>query len=259
VTLRAAANSDEAYLAVDRLRGELIPQAFEGLSGEVLVSGETAFSADSTALIRNYTPIVFAFVLGLSFILLLVVFRSIVVPVKAIVMNLLSVGAAYGILVVVFQKGVGHELFGFQRTPTIESWVPIFLFCILFGLSMDYHVFLLSRIREHFLKTRRNKESVAVGLRSTGRIITGAAAIMVVVFSTFASGDLVMLQQVGFGLAIAVVLDATIVRSVLVPASMALVGDANWWFPRWLSWVPKVSIDAAPVTVAAKEGRRRPR
>ena len=245
VPLRESAASDEALVAIDRLRTVLIPEAFSGLRAEVLVAGETAFNADSNDLIRYYTPIVFTFVLGLSFILLLLVFRSIVVPVKAIVMNLLSVGAAYGIMVVVFQKGVGHELFGFQRTPTIEPWVPIFLFCILFGLSMDYHVFLLSRIREHFLKTRRNLESVSVGLRSTGRIITGAAAIMVVVFATFASGELVMLQQVGFGLAIAVVLDATIVRMVLVPASMALLGDANWWFPRWLSWVPHVSVETA--------------
>ena len=150
----------------------MIPTAFAGAPVEVLVSGVTAREADSIDMISFYTPIVFAFVLGLSFFLLMVLFRSIVVPLKAILMNLLSVGAAYGALVLVFQKGVGHALFGFQKTATIEAWVPIFLFCILFGLSMDYHVFLLSRIREHFDKTRRNRESVAVGLRSTGRIIT---------------------------------------------------------------------------------------
>ena len=144
-----------------------------------------------------------AFVLGLTFILLMLVFRSLVVPITAIVMNLLSVGAAYGMLVLVFQMGIGHQLFGFQQAP-IESWVPLFLFCILFGLSMDYHVFLLSRIREHYDRTDKSREAVAVGLKATSRIITGAALIMVVVFATFAAGDLAMLQQVGFGLAVAV-------------------------------------------------------
>jgi RND superfamily putative drug exporter len=243
VQLAPEPNAPESYEAIDRLRQDVIPASFTDVPVEVLVSGETATEADSIDMISFYTPIVFAFVLGLSFFLLMVVFRSIVVPLKAIVMNLLSVGAAYGALVLVFQKGLGHTLFGFQQTATIEAWVPIFLFCILFGLSMDYHVFLLSRIREHFDKTRRNHESVAVGLRSTGKIITGAAAIMVVVFSTFASGDLVMLQQVGFGLAIAVLLDATVVRSVLVPASMALLGDLNWYLPRWLHWLPRVSVE----------------
>lgn len=243
VQLASPPNSQEAYDAVARLRTQLIPAVFAGVPAEVLVAGATASQADSLDLIAFYTPIVFAFVLGLSFFLLMVVFRSIVVPIKAILMNLLSVGAAYGVLVMVFQKGVGHALFGFQRTTTIEAWVPIFLFCILFGLSMDYHVFLLSRIREHFDKTSLNRESVAVGLRSTGRIITGAAAIMVVIFSTFASGDLVMLQQVGFGLAIAVLIDATVVRSVLVPASMALLGDLNWYLPRWLHWLPRLTVE----------------
>lgn len=264
IPLALEPNSEEAYKAVGRLRTDVIPAAFAGLPAEVLVSGATASDADSIDLISFYTPIVFAFVLGLSFFLLMLVFRSIVVPIKAILMNLLSVGAAYGVLVVVFQKGVGHALFGFQKTPTIEAWVPIFLFCILFGLSMDYHVFLLSRIREHFDETKRNAESVAVGLRSTGRIITGAAAIMVVVFSTFASGELVMLQQVGFGLAIAVLIDATLIRSVLVPASMALLGDANWYFPRWLRWLPRLTVEhrtepgGTPVLVRA-EASERPR
>ena len=172
------------------------------------------------------------FVLGLSFLLLLLAFRSIVVSAKAIMMNLLSVGAAYGLLVLVFQKGVGNEFFGFQQTPTIEAWIPIFLFCVLFGLSMDYHVFLLSRIREHYDLTGRNSESVAVGLHSTAKIITGAALIMVAVFGGFAMGRLVMLQQMGFGLGVAVLLDATIVRSILVPSAMALLGDRNWYLPK---------------------------
>src|SRR5680860_1500963 len=164
-------------------------------AGSVYVTGGPALALDSRQEIIESTPLVFAFVLGLSFLLLLLVFRSLVVPIKAILMNLLSVGAAYGMLVLVFQKGWGHEILGFQHTPAIEPWVPVFLFCILFGLSMDYHVFLLSRIREHFNETGRNEESVAMGLRKTGRIITGAALIMVVIFSTFAAGRLVMVQQ----------------------------------------------------------------
>ncbi|MHB8867583.1 MAG: MMPL family transporter [Thermoleophilia bacterium] len=258
IPLAVESNSEQAFEAIGHLRTSVIPAVFAGLPAEVLVSGATAANADSIDLISFYTPIVFAFVLGLSFFLLMLVFRSIVVPIKAILMNLLSVGAAYGVLVVVFQKGVGHALFGFQKTPTIEAWVPIFLFCILFGLSMDYHVFLLSRIREHFDETKRNAESVAVGLRSTGRIITGAAAIMVVVFSTFASGELVMLQQVGFGLAIAVLIDATLIRSVLVPASMALLGDANWYFPRWLRWLPRLTVEHRPVPVPVRAERSEP-
>ena len=186
---------------------------------------------------KTYTPIVFAVVLGLSFLLLMVVFRSIVVPAKAIVMNLLSVGAAYGLMVLVFQKGVGTSLLGFRETEVIDAWIPLFLFSVLFGLSMDYHVFLLSRIRERFDQTHDNTESVAHGLRATAGLITGAALIMVAVFGGFASGDIVSNQQVGFGLAVAVLLDATIVRTVLVPSSMRLLGNANWYLPSFLSWL----------------------
>ena len=183
--------------------------------------------------------------LGVSFLLLLLVFRSIVVPVKAIILNLLSVGATYGLLVLIFQKGVGNDIFGFQQAETIEAWLPIFLFAVLFGLSMDYHVFLLSRIRERFDQTRDNTESVAFGIRSTGRLITGAALIMVAVFWGFAAGDLVALQQMGFGLGIAVLLDATIVRMVLVPAAMKLLGRWNWYLPRWLEWLPDLRVETA--------------
>jgi RND superfamily putative drug exporter len=174
---------------------------------------------------------------------LLVAFRSIVVPLMAIALNLLSVGASYGLLVLVFQKGVGAGLFGFQQTPMIEAWLPIFLFCILFGLSMDYHVFLLSRIREHYDECGDNRESVAAGLQATAKIITGAALIMVVVFGAFATGRLVTLQELGFGLGVAVLLDTTIVRSILVPAAMALLGDKNWYLPRVLGWVPDLRIE----------------
>jgi RND superfamily putative drug exporter len=248
VPLVADANSPAAYGTIARLRREVIPRAFAGAHASVYVTGEPAKNADLNGLIDRWTPRVFSLVLGLSFLLLLLAFRSLVVPAKAIVMNLLSVGSAYGLMVLVFQKGYLHGVFGFQKTPTIEAWVPIFLFCVLFGLSMDYHVFLLSRIREHFDLTRNNREAVAIGLRSTARIITGAAAIMVAVFAAFASGDLVFFQQLGFGLAVAVFVDATVVRSVLVPASMALLGDRNWYLPRWLGWLPDLRVEGAPAS-----------
>ena len=241
--VNADPQSEVATSSIDRIRDDYVPQAFDGVDAEVLVGGDTAFNKDFFDLTDTYTPIVFAFVLGLSFLLLMVVFRSIVVPLKAIVMNLLSVGAAYGLIVLVFQEGVGADLFGFQQVEAIESWLPLFLFSVLFGLSMDYHVFLLSRIRERFLETGNNTESVAYGLRTTGGLITGAAAIMVAVFAGFAAGDLVMLQQMGFGLAVAVFIDATLVRSVLVPASMKLLGDRNWYLPRWLQWLPNISVE----------------
>ena len=229
--------------AVERLREDYVPAAFEGTDATVLVGGDTAFGADFFELVDTYTPAVFALVLGLSFLLLTVVFRSIVVPIKAILMNLLSVGAAYGLIVLVFQKGFLADELGLRQVEAIEAWLPLFLFSVLFGLSMDYHVFLLSRIREQFDKTGDNAGSVAYGLRTTGALITGAAVIMVAVFGGFASGDLVMMQQMGFGLAVAVFLDATIVRSVLVPASMRLLGDLNWYLPSWLRWLPDVKVE----------------
>ena len=237
--------SADSRAALHRLRDTYIPAAFRGVTANVLVGGATAGDADAVQAQRDYLPLVFAFVLGFSFLLLLVVFRSIVVPLKAVALNMLSVGAAYGILVLVFQEGFGASLLGLREAPVIESWLPLFLFAILFGLSMDYHVFLLSRIKERYDETGANAASVAHGLRSTAGIITGAALIMVVVFAGMASGDLVVFQQVGFGLAVAVILDATIIRMVLVPASMELLGDWNWYFPAWLEWLPKISIEGA--------------
>lgn len=235
--------SGVAHDALNRVRAQYVPGAFQGVHAQVYVTGRTAMSQDMVDLMVRYIPIVFAFVLGLSFLLLLVLFRSIVVPLKAIVMNLLSVGAAYGLLVLVFQRGVGAGLLGFQKSETIEAWLPLFLFAVLFGLSMDYHVFLLSRIKERFDATGDNAGAVAYGMRSTSGLITGAALIMVTVFSGFAMGDLGGMQQMGFGLAVAVMLDATIIRSVLVPASMQLLGELNWYFPRWLAWLPRISIE----------------
>ena len=237
--------SDQAIGAVNRLRDKYIPEAFSGIQADVLVTGEAALITDAFDVLDRFTPVVIALVLGLSFILLTVVFRSIVVPAKAIMMNLLSVGAVYGLMVLVFQKGVGADLLGFQQAEVIDVWLPVFMFCILFGLSMDYHVFLLTRVRERYDQTKDNAEAVAHGLRSTAGLITGAALIMVVVFSGFASGGLVNTQQLGFGLAIAIFLDATIVRTILVPASMRLLGDWNWYLPNFLRWLPDLRVEVA--------------
>jgi RND superfamily putative drug exporter len=236
---------DEAAVeAIERLRSEVVPAALEGSGTRGLVTGETAEIVDYRELMDAWLPIVFAFVLGLSFVLLTVAFRSLVVPAKAIVLNLLSVGAAYGLIVLVFQEGVGNELFGFERVDAIEAWLPLFLFSVLFGLSMDYHVFLLSRIRERYTQTGDSSEAVSFGVRTTARLITGAALIIVVVFAGFATGELVMFQQMGFGVAVALLIDATLVRSVLVPAAMELLGDRNWYLPRWLRWLPRYEVEA---------------
>jgi putative drug exporter of the RND superfamily len=243
-------STNSAMDAVRGLRTELIPSLFNDGPVQVLVGGDTAYNVDYLDQTTFYTPIVFLLVLGLSFVLLTVAFRSLVIPAKAIAMNLLSVGATYGLLVLFFQRGVGPEFFkdiagwlGFGQVEAIEAGLPLFMFSVLFGLSMDYHVFMLSRIRERFDRTGDNSESVAYGLRTTGALITGAAGIMVAVFGGFAAGPLVALQQMGFGLAVAVALDATIVRSVLVPASMKLLGNRNWYLPSWLGWLPKINID----------------
>jgi RND superfamily putative drug exporter len=201
----------------------------------------------------QWLPVVIGFVLCLSFVLLTVAFRSIVVAAKAIAVNLLAVAAAYGLLVLVFIDGVGDELFGFERVATIESWVPLFLFAVLFGLSMDYHVFLLSRIRERFAVTGNNDDAIAHGITSTGRIITGAALIIVAVFSGFARGELVMFQQMGFGCGVALLIDATLIRMVLIPAAMKLLGDANWYLPAWLRWLPELRVESPSTTRPASE------
>ena len=236
-------NSRAATEKMAALREVHVADAFDGVPAEVHVGGVTAEATDFFNIVDVYTPIVFAFVLGLSFIILMLAFRSIVIPIKAIIMNLLSVGTTYGLLVLVFQKGVGADLLGFQHAEVIDAWIPLFLFTILFGLSMDYHVFLLSRIRERYDQTGDNAQAVAYGLRSTGGMITGAALIMVAVFGGFAAGDTIVNQQVGFGLAVAVFLDATLVRSVLVPASMEVLGRGNWYLPSWLSWLPDLRVE----------------
>ena len=245
VILHGEPSSQPAVDAVNRLRDVHIPAAFGGTDAEIFVGGVTAVTADVFDITDRYTPIVFAFVLGFSFIVLMLVFRSIVIPIKAVAMNLLSVGTAYGLLVLVFQKNVGRELLGFQHAEAIDVWIPLFLFSILFGLSMDYHVFLLSRIRERYDQTGNNAEAVAYGLRSTAGLITGAALIMVAVFGAFASGETIINQQVGFGLSVAVFLDATLVRSVLVPATMEMLGARNWYLPPFLRWLPDLRVEPA--------------
>ncbi len=255
VPVASDALSDRAIDAVERLRSEYVPAAFEGVPARVLVTGTTAENIDYFDVMKFWLPIVLAFVLGLSVLLLTVAFRSVVVAATAIVVNLLSVGAAYGLVVAVFQHGIGSGVLGFQRVDTIEAWVPLFLFAVLFGLSMDYQVFLLSRIREHYSKTRDTGEAVTFGIGSTARIITGAALIIVAVFSGFAAGDLVMFQQMGFGVAVALLIDATIVRSVLVPAAMQILGERNWYLPGWLQWLPHIEVEGhEPTPEAAPAG-----
>lgn len=233
----------EASAAIVRLREEHVPAAFDDVDVDVYVTGATAFDVDYTALIDRWLPVVITFVLTLSFLLLLLIFRSVVLPLKAVVLNLLSVGAAYGLMVLVFQEGIGAELLGLQQIDRVEPWVPVFLFSVLFALSMDYHVFLLTRIRERYLATGDTVDAVAHGVGATGRIITGAALIIVVVFLGFATGDLVGFQQMGFGVGVALMLDATVIRTVLVPSSMVLLGRWNWYLPSWLEWLPELHVE----------------
>jgi uncharacterized membrane protein YdfJ with MMPL/SSD domain len=238
-------SASEATNAVRELRSEMVPEAFQGTDAEALVGGQSSEDIDYFDSVIDPAPWVIAFVLLLTFLLLTVVFRSVVVAGTAVALNLLSVGAAYGLLVLVFQEGVGADLLGFQQTDTIEAWVPLFLFSVLFGLSMDYQVFLLSRIRERFDQSRDTTDAVTFGVGSTARIITGAALIIVAVFSGFARGDLIMFQQMGFGVAIALLIDATIIRSVLLPSAMKLLGDWNWYLPSWLEWLPRLQVEGA--------------
>ena len=238
-------SASEATNAVRELRSEIVPEAFQGTDAEALVGGQSSEDIDYFDSVIDPAPYVIAFVLLLTFVLLTVVFRSVVVAGTAVALNLLSVGAAYGLLVLVFQEGVGADLLGFQQTDTIEAWVPLFLFSVLFGLSMDYQVFLLSRIRERFDQSRDTTDAVTFGVGSTARIITGAALIIVAVFSGFARGDLIMFQQMGFGVAVALLIDATIIRSVLLPSAMKLLGDWNWYLPSWLEWLPRVQVEEA--------------
>lgn len=252
VPVNGDAQGAPAIAEVRELRSALVPRAFGDDAARVYVTGATAGNVDYIDIVNSYFPWVVALVLTLSFVLLLVAFRSVVIPAKAIVMNLLSVGAAYGLITLVSLRGFGAGLLGFQQVDVIEQWVPLFLFSILFGLSMDYQVFLLSRIKEEWDRTGDNTLAVTSGVGSTAGIITGAALIMVAVFAGFAAGDLVMFQQMGFGLAVAVLLDATIIRTLLVPSAMKLLGRWNWYLPSWLEWLPHIGIEGAPAAAPAR-------
>jgi uncharacterized membrane protein YdfJ with MMPL/SSD domain len=244
---------DASNAALATLRNTLVPQTVGRVGGVTAnVTGLTAQSRDFNDRMRARAPIVFAFVLAVAFLLLLVTFRSIVIPIKAIVLNMLSVGAAYGVLVLVFQNGWFESLLGFKSTGAIESWLPVFLFVVLFGLSMDYQVFIVSRIREAFDRGMNTDDAVKRGITSTASVVTSAAIVMVAVFSIFASLSALMLKQMGVGLAVAVLLDATIVRAVLLPATMKLLGDWNWYLPKHLRWLPKVRLDHEPATDPAR-------
>ncbi len=241
--IRGDAVGGAAVSAVRDLRAQLIPGIFRGSGAKVYVGGITAENVDYFDAVTNPTPYVLLFVLGLSFVLLTVAFRSVVVALVSVLLNLLSVGAAYGLLTLVFLDDHGASLFGFQHTHVIDAWVPLFLFSVLFGLSMDYQVFLMSRIKERHDASGSTHDAVVGGVASTARIITGAALIIVVVFAGFAAGKLVMFQQMGFGIAVALLLDATVIRSVVLPAALGLLDRRSWYLPRWLEWLPHVEVE----------------
>jgi uncharacterized membrane protein YdfJ with MMPL/SSD domain len=242
IPLAGDGDDDASRAALATLRGEVIPSTIGAVDGvEVAVTGETAASKDFNELTKDRVPYVFAFVLLLAFALLLVSFRSVVIAAKAVLLNLLSVAAAYGLLVLVFQQGWGESLLGFDSTEAIVSWLPLFLFVILFGLSMDYHVFILSRIREAYDRGLDTEAAVTHGIKSTAGVVSAAALVMVAVFSIFATLSTIDMKQLGVGLAAALLIDATIVRGVLLPSVMKLLGDWNWYLPKWLQWLPEVS------------------
>ena len=260
IPLAGDGSDSQSTAALAALRGDLIPATVGGVPGvSADVTGYTAESEDFTDTLKSHAPLVFGFVLLAAFILLLFTFRSIVIPFKAIVLNLLSVGAAYGILVWIFQEGHLESLLGFESSGAIVSWMPIFLFVVLFGLSMDYHVFILTRIREAYDRGMPTDEAVAHGIKSTAGVVTSAAVVMIAVFAIFATLSLLIFKQLGVGLAMAVLIDATIIRGVLLPASMKLLGDWNWYLPGWLEWLPHVTHEPElePVAPGEAEADRR--
>ena len=241
IPLKGSGTDETSVRGLETLREEIIPRTIGHVDGaDAYVTGMTAGNEDFDEQMSSTAPLVFAFVLGLAFVLLMVTFRSIVIPIKAIVLNLLSVGAAYGVLVWVFQDGHGESLLGFESNGGVVAWLPLFLFVLLFGLSMDYHVFILSRIREAFDGGMSTDDAVAHGIKSTAGVVTSAAVVMIAVFAVFATLTALDFKQMGVGLAVAVLIDATIVRAVLLPASMKLLGDWNWYLPSWLGWLPRV-------------------
>jgi RND superfamily putative drug exporter len=252
LSIKGSGTDAASERSLETLRSDVVPATVGKLAGaEAAVTGVTASSKDFNDTMTSHAPIVFAFVLSLAFILLLVTFRSIVVPIKAIVLNLLSVGAAYGILVLVFQDGLGAQLLDFKSVGGIAPVIPLFLFVILFGLSMDYHVFILSRVREAVNRGMSNDDAVAHGLKTTAGVVTSAALVMVAVFGSFALGSDQLAKQIGVGLASAILIDATIIRAVLLPATLKLLGERNWYLPRRLGWLPRLELEAQTAPAAA--------
>jgi uncharacterized membrane protein YdfJ with MMPL/SSD domain len=259
VPLAGTGEDTASVNALATLRDKVIPATLGRVPGvTVAVGGLTASTVDFNALMGQRSGWIFAFVLLLAFILLLISFRSLVIPVTSVVLNLLSVGAAYGVVVALFQWGWGQSVFGFTSTHAIASWLPLFLFLVLFGLSMDYHVFILSRIRESYDRTGQTDQAVAHGIKISAGVVTAAAVIMVFVFLTFATMSMVQLKEMGVGLAVAVLLDATVVRALLLPAVMKLLGRRNWYLPRWLGWLPQISSSTPPPPPVAGPPPRQP-
>jgi RND superfamily putative drug exporter len=243
--LAGKGQDETAIRALETLRTKVIPPVLATLPAgtQEAVTGDTAGTHDFNQTTKSHAPLVFGFVLGLAFLLLLLAFRSIVIPIKAIILNLLSVGAAYGVLVWIFQQGHLEGLLGFHSNGAIVTWLPLFLFAVLFGLSMDYHVFILSRVKELVDRGVPTDQAVERGIRRTASTVTSAALVMVAVFAIFASLRTLDIKQMGVGLAVAVLLDATLIRGVLLPAAMKLLGDWNWYLPRWLEWLPRLSVE----------------
>jgi uncharacterized membrane protein YdfJ with MMPL/SSD domain len=257
VPLDGSGNDATSDAALSTLRNKVIPDTLGKLDGvEAPVTGNTAGSKDFNDKLADARLPIFAFVLGFAFLLMLVSFRSINIAITAIVLNLLSVGAAYGVMTLVFQHGYGDSLIGTDAPGAIVSWIPMFLFVILFGLSMDYHVFVVSRIREAYDKGMDTKAAVSHGIRTTAGVVTSAATIMVAVFAVFGTLSMQSMKQFGVGLAVAVLIDATVIRGLLLPAVMSLLGDRNWYLPRWLGWLPQ--MDHGDEAVTANEPVREP-
>jgi uncharacterized membrane protein YdfJ with MMPL/SSD domain len=250
VPTKGEGTDDLSNKAVDALRDDIVPNTVGQVAGaEAYTTGEAAATSDFNDAMIGHLPLVFAFVLSAAFLLLLVTFRSIVIPLKAIALNMLSVGSAYGLLTLVFQHGLGKSI-GLTEAP-IAAWLPLFLFVVLFGLSMDYHVFILTRVREAYDRGMSTGDAVAHGIKSTAGVVTSAAVVMVAVFSMFALSPEAAMQQLGIGLGAAVLIDATIIRGILLPATMKLLGDWNWYLPRKLGWLPKVAVEPEVVPATA--------
>jgi RND superfamily putative drug exporter len=254
IPLAGNGTDNTSVAALNTLRDQVLPETLGSAGLTYAVTGETAGTHDFNQTMRQHWPIVFAFVLGLAFLLLLITFRSLVIPLTAIALNLLSVGAAYGALVWVFQDGNLEGLLKFHSNGAVVTWLPLFLFAVLFGLSMDYHVFIVSRIKELVDRGASTEEAVATGIAATAGTVTAAAAVMVAVFAIFATLSTLEIKQMGVGLAVAVLIDATVIRGVLLPASMKLLGRWNWYLPRWLEWLPRLRTHRAEPQAIAELG-----